>query len=174
MQPVTVIIERKVRPGREAEYERSLRDVFERLSGFAGYLGMDVIQPTRPGGDYVVIFRFDSYDHLRTWETSAARRDWLLHIRPLVINERIERVSGLEFMFNRGDSRPPRRWKQLILTWVILFPLSYVSVPVFNALTPFLPPLGHVMLNTLILLALMSYVIMPVVTRVFARWLYAD
>jgi hypothetical protein len=171
-QPVTVIVERRVKPGSEAEYEALVDDVIHHLQGFAGYLGLDLIRPAQSGEDYVVIFRFDSYPQLRAWEDSPTRHRWLEQIERLCVDEKIIHLTGLEFLFARANQRPPVRWKQVLLTWIVLFPLSHVVAPLLNAALPGLPPLGHTMVNTLLLLALMTYLIMPPVTRLAARWLY--
>ena len=37
--------------------------------------------------EYVVVFKFDSYDHLRAWTESAERKTWLDAVAPLVIDD---------------------------------------------------------------------------------------
>ena len=43
--PVTLVLRRKVKAGREAEYETWLAGVQEASRGVAGYLGVSTIRP---------------------------------------------------------------------------------------------------------------------------------
>ena len=68
--PVTVVISRKVRPGKEAEFEAWLHGVCGDALRFPGHMGVNVLKPTEAGSrEYVLIFRFDSYAHLAAWES---------------------------------------------------------------------------------------------------------
>jgi NhaA family Na+:H+ antiporter len=73
---VTVSITRRVRPGRESEFEEWLRGIIDVLSGFPGCLGAQVFRPTRGNRDYRVVVQFQSEDDLRRWEASEERRIW--------------------------------------------------------------------------------------------------
>jgi heme-degrading monooxygenase HmoA len=69
--PVTTTVTRRVKPGHEREYEEFLEGIIAAASRFPGYLGVDVIRPDQPGGDYRIVYRFDSANHLRGWVDSA-------------------------------------------------------------------------------------------------------
>ena len=75
---VTVCISVKARPGHEKDLERWLEGVGRAASQFAGHQGLTVLQPSGNGSaDYVYIFRFDTYTHLKQWEDSSERRLWV-------------------------------------------------------------------------------------------------
>jgi Na+:H+ antiporter, NhaA family len=73
---VTVSITRRVKPGRESEFEEWLRGIVKTLSGFPGCLGTQVFRPTRGNRDYRVVIRFQREGDLRRWEDSEERRIW--------------------------------------------------------------------------------------------------
>ncbi|MGH2559714.1 MAG: Na+/H+ antiporter NhaA [Thermomicrobiales bacterium] len=73
---VTFSVSRRVRPGREQEYEAFLQGVIDEASRFPGYLGARVSRPVRGNRQYRVVARFDRESNLRNWEGSAERRVW--------------------------------------------------------------------------------------------------
>jgi Na+:H+ antiporter, NhaA family len=75
-QTVTVSITRRVRRGREPEFETWLEGIIQAVSRFPGCLDTRVIRPTHGNRDYRVVIRFQSQDDLRRWEESEERRIW--------------------------------------------------------------------------------------------------
>ena len=74
-QPVTVVVTRRVKPGREAAYEAWLERLIREASVLPGYLGTNVQRPAATGPrEYTSVFRFDSVEHLRAFEDSDLRR----------------------------------------------------------------------------------------------------
>jgi antibiotic biosynthesis monooxygenase (ABM) superfamily enzyme len=65
-----------------------------------------------------------------------------------------------------------------IVTWLAVFPLITMIFVIFGPLLNQLPTLLRTLLRTLVLTAvmvtLMTYVIMPRLTRLLALWLYPD
>ncbi|EAQ98053.2 hypothetical protein [Congregibacter litoralis] len=66
---------------------------------------------------------------------------------------------------------PPKRHKMALLTFLgLLFPVHIIP-PSLQAVLPD-SPLIHVSLSVVIMVGLMSYLIMPLLTRVAGDWLY--
>lgn len=173
--PVTVTVSRLARPGREAEFEAWMAGVCTVACRFEGHRGFTVIRPSDPASrEYVLIFRFDSMAHLRRWNESAERADWIARARALTVGDpRVELTTGLEHWFTlpASGAPPPPRHKMALLTFVAIFPLflacSVLLLPYLAGLPWPLP--SAVMSATLIVL--MTYVVMPQITRVFHGWL---
>ena len=66
----------------------------------------------------------------------------------------------------------PPRCKMAIVTWLAIFPLisllSYATAPI----TGDLPIVVRVLVTTALAVPLMTYAVMPRMTRLFRRWLY--
>jgi uncharacterized protein len=83
--PVTATVTRQVKPGHEAAYEEFLAGINGAARGFPGYLGEEVFRPAGGvGGEYRMVYRFDSPTHLRAWLDSAERAAWLSRAEPHV------------------------------------------------------------------------------------------
>ncbi len=177
--PVTAIASRRVRPGREEEFEEWVSGILSEANGFPGYLGSEIIRPSDPGDDeYRIVFRFDHESNLHAWETSEERRRWLREARPLLQEEeKVDFFTGLETWFtlpSKPGAPPPPRYKMAIVTWLGVFPVVAVVFSVFGPWLEMLPPLLRTLVFTAVMVALMTYVIMPRMTRLFSFWLYPD
>ena len=177
--PVTAVASRRVKRGREREFEEWVSGILAAANGFSGYLGSEVLRPgDAPGDDeYRIVFRFDRKSNLRAWEESEERHRWLREAEPLIHEERVHVLTGLETWFTlpwkAGEPSPPR-YKMAIVTWLAVFPLITVILVLFGPLLGLLPMLLRTLVLTAVMVSLMTYVIMPRLTRLFSFWLYPD
>ncbi len=177
--PVTAVASRRVKRGREREFEEWVSGIMAAANGFPGYLGSEVLRPgDAPGDDeYRIVFRFDRESNLRAWEESEERQRWLREAEPLIHEERVHVLTGLETWFTlpwkAGEPSPPR-YKMAIVTWLAVFPLITVILTLFGPLLGLLPMLLRTLVLTAVMVSLMTYVIMPRLTRLFSFWLYPD
>src|SRR6516165_8323103 len=118
--PVTVVVSRLVKPGREREFEEWLAGITEQMSAFEGFRGHELARPIDGlQQEHVVILRFDSRDHLGRWETSEIRRTWLAKAdrftsRLVAIHQNGGR-EGL-FALGRGNvALGPRKYKMVVV-----------------------------------------------------------
>jgi antibiotic biosynthesis monooxygenase (ABM) superfamily enzyme len=122
---VAVTVQRTVRPGREGDYEQWLRDVTAVAGRFPGHLGAEVVRPPPGGRAYILLFRFDTLEHLLGWEASDERRRWVAEADALSEGPAaVVRVTGLETWFalpGQGPVTPPPRWKMVLVSWVATF-----------------------------------------------------
>lgn len=83
--PVTGIVVRVAKPGTETEFEAILKQITRASRGRKGYLGSEVFSPV-PGvqNAYVVLYRYDTAEHLRGWLQSPERQKLLQEIAPFL------------------------------------------------------------------------------------------
>lgn len=175
-EPVTVIVTRTAKAGRIAEFEEWMEGIIHAAMKFPGFMGINVIRPQNPAKpEYVMVFHFDTYENLAKWENSDERRQWAEKSRPVVEGEpRIERRTGLEFWFtpkSAGLPAPPRHKMAIVLVAVISALLSTV-LPLIQLATEGLHPALRLVIGVAIMVLLMTYVVMPAVTRILRPWLY--
>lgn len=175
--PVTVVVRRRVRPGHEADYEAWLRRLTTAVRDVPGYLGTQV-QPPSPTGprEYTSVFRFDTLANLQAFEASDLRARFLAEVTPFVEADAVwERMTGLEFWFAPppGTVVPqpsPFRMALLLIAVVYLLVLS-IGWGIGQALAAWPYPLRLLVTITLEVF-LMTYYLMPRLTRWLARWIY--
>lgn len=177
--PVTAIISRRVKPGREQAFEEWLTGISREAARFPGHQGVNITRPRDPTNqDYVIVLRFNDVANLRQWVQSGVRRDWIARSEELTeTQDKVVEVTGLEHWFTLPGQpmpSPAARWKMFVLTLSAAYPLIMI---VTTLLGPWLagasPWLGNLAV-TFVLTTLLTYAAMPLVTRLFYRWLYPE
>jgi hypothetical protein len=172
-------VTRRVKPGHEAFYEQFLEGIIAAASEFPGHLGVEVFRPeSATAGEYRVVYRFDNAQHLRQWLDSDEHAAWLERAEPHAIGPvRTSFVTGLESWFtlpDRPGTPPPPPYKMALLTWITIFPLITGIVVLTGPLLDGLPLALRLGITTAVAVPLMTWVVMPRVTRLLRRWLYPD
>lgn len=174
---VTVLISRNVKPGCEAEFEGATTRLIQVASAFKGCLGAQLVHP---GEDpevqdlmYHVVLAFDTQANLDAWHHSEERRQGLASADPYIEGAAsIRPLSGLGLWFRTAHQGPPR-WKVAVVTWLGIFPTVYL---LFRATADLLAPwplLVRTIVLTLAVVAAMTWVVAPVLTKLFRPWLFA-
>jgi antibiotic biosynthesis monooxygenase (ABM) superfamily enzyme len=187
--PVTVIVKRIAKKDKIKEFEEWLSGISKEVSRQEGSMGIDIIKPTpnisnKSKPEYVIIFRFNTYENLDKWEKSLIRHEWLQKGRKLAESDYdVQKMTGLEFWFtpyfNDESSpmiplQPPPRYKMVIVTIPVISILLLTLVPQIHFLTEMLSipfPIRLVIALTITVL-LMTYVIMPLLTKLLKPWLF--
>jgi antibiotic biosynthesis monooxygenase (ABM) superfamily enzyme len=137
---------------------------------FAGYMGADVVRP-QVGNEYIIIFRFSSYENLVAWEKSPERKKWFEKALQVVEGEDVvEKHTGLEFWFTPAGR--PARYKMAAVTIAVITAILLVLFPPLEGLMEGLPDGLRTLVGVSIMVLLMTYLVMPVVTSVLRPWLY--
>lgn len=172
--PVTVIRSRRVRPGQEATFEDIMRGFIAAAARFPGHEGATILRPIdRADPEYRVVFRFDHLSNLQRWDESVERKQWLRRMREVTESEASQELTGLEAFFPpQPDARPPSRHRMALLTWAVACPLATLIFALFGPWLMALPLPARTLLLTGVMIASMTYVLMPPVTRRLRPWLY--
>jgi uncharacterized protein len=176
-QPVTAVICHLVKPGYEEIYEQWLHDIAAVAKEFDGHAGISYIRPEdHEHPEYVAILKFDRYDNLKKWLDSEVRKQWIEKSKHLVqADAKVKILTGLETWFTlpgRMVQNPPPRYKMAILSTIVIFSIAQIIQPLLNPVFAFLPPLLRSLVMTVLNVLLLTYIVMPRVTRLFYRWLY--
>lgn len=179
-ETVTAVIQQTVKRHATGAYEAWLRKVVPIAARFPGHRGVNVIRPETGGQRYTITIHFDSIEHAQDWFASAARRELVDEVMPLLdAEETVETRSGLEFWFHPHPGQPPaKRYKQFLVTLSVIYPLTMLVPSALHRLLGFAPVLSGYWVEHLLaaaaVVALMVYLIMPRYTRLLAKWLYSQ
>jgi antibiotic biosynthesis monooxygenase (ABM) superfamily enzyme len=173
---VTVLYSRRVKPGREADFEAWAHGIVAAARQFPGHLGASVLDA--PGSrEYHILFSFADRRSLRAWLDSTERHRWLARVGDLLEADRgLQQLTGLETWFKLPGStvptmKPPPRWKMWLVSLMAVYPLVLAFQVLLVPRVAGLPLALRALLFPLVLLTLMTFVVMPVVTRLLRRWL---
>jgi uncharacterized protein len=131
LSAATSVIRHTIRAGSESRYEAWFREITRIAQTFPGHRGVDFIRPPKGSRTYTIVLRFDTSENLERWFASDSRKRLIAEIEPyLEGGDQVEIRTGLEFWFTPPDSeeKQAKRYKQFLVTWSVIFPLT-IFVP---------------------------------------------
>lgn len=176
---VAVVASHRVQPGRQAEYRQWQAGIDATAARFPGFVSTELLEPV-PGvqPEFVVVFRFSDSDALERWLASRERAEWLSRAAPLLSDLHLARVGGgLGGWFLGGNDRRvgspglAPKWKQAMAVLLALYPTVIVLLWLEMPLLADVPHVARVFASNLVSVALLTWVLMPLVTRGLSRWL---
>jgi antibiotic biosynthesis monooxygenase (ABM) superfamily enzyme len=177
--PVTVAITRRADPAHNTEMLAWVQAGMSMAQQFDGYLGGGWVRSGVGSGEWHMLYRFASHASLAAWEDSPQRSWWLHTAKGLVEHTRTEKRTGIEGWFDPPQERSmeehvvvPPRWKQAATIWIVFFPLNLLATVTLGRLLVDLPVVPRVMITTLVLTPIMTYLLLPWVTGQLEWWLH--
>lgn len=174
--PVTIIVKRRPKPDRIEEFEEVMSATTKDAMSFKGHLGANIIKPTKAGDCYRIVFKFDSMRNYLAWEGSEVREKWLARYAEVSLGDLEQEIlSGLETWFTLPGEEalvPPPKYKMMSIVWLSIFPLSLLLNYSLKPVISELHIIAQLAIISLILVILMTYVVMPLMAKLFHRWLH--
>jgi hypothetical protein len=177
-ETVTVVVHRRIKEGRESEFQSAMQDFTRFALGFPGHRGMQLLRLVAGGRDYTVVARFDSKEVRRAFTATPEYAAWMRRLGELTEGDpRIDELSGLEGWFVTDDVPglpKPGKVKMAVATFIGVFPVSTV---VSLLLVPYLQALPVLLVNAIVaavIVILLTWVVMPIVTRLLHKWLFPE
>ncbi len=178
---VSVIMARSIKTGCELAFWAAETEVELALDKASGFLAINHLPTITEGkNEYITIVQFDSVENLAQWEQSEIRAILLEKLNESIDGDiRRKSVTGLEGMFDMHSNdtsdkvMAPPKHKMAILIIGVIFTMLVVLRPVLNRFTSFLPEWAQLFIVVSIQVLLMTYFVMPALTRWLSKWLFA-
>lgn len=170
---IHVAITRRVRPGCEQELEDAVAKISLEAEREPGAEGAFLLRPAEPGSrDYGILHTFTSRAARDRFFASEPYARFTEAIAPLVEGPPRRRdIRGLEGYFVAPSAGGPPAWKMALITWLAVNPAVFVCIRVVKAVLGEQPELVELLVGNTLVIALLTWVLMPALTRIFARWL---
>lgn len=139
-----------------------------------GSWGSNPSSPRNPGAqeEAVAVLTFTTQEHLRDWLESDQRSDLLRGLEPIVDSPRtVNVVGGFAGWFGGEGGQPVKRWKQALVVLSALYPTALLLGVVREAVAPNLPSSVGTLVGNAAGVAILTWLLMPVLTRVLSGWL---
>ena len=180
LEPVAFVISEFVQSGRIQEYEDWVKGINQAAKEFEGFLGADVIRPRdHENPEYVVLVRFDTYQNIKKWRESSIYQTWIEKSQDFVTREEthFQEASGLDLWFTRpkaisNEPTQPAYYKKVIMGILAVYPLILLTNLILGPLLKELPQLLGLFISVVAISALLTYPVMPLLTRLLNFWLY--
>lgn len=173
-EPIHVAITRRIKAGREQEFQTSLKEFFALSLGHSGVNGAAMIVPPPGSGsaEYGIIRSFASAAERDAFYASALYAEWKKRVAPLSDGQPETReLHGLEAFFRANSSAPPPRWKMAIATYLGVVPVIMgLALTLGRLIHSWNFVLNNIVFNAFVVV-LLTWVVMPVITRILDPWL---
>ncbi|WP_380164852.1 antibiotic biosynthesis monooxygenase [Jannaschia sp. R86511] len=178
-ESVTVTVTRRALPGRESEMAAWVQAGQRLASGFPGFLGAGHVRPGADSTDWHMLYRFSDEAALAAWQSSGEREWWIASALGIVSETRVEKRTGIEGWFDEprgrvvshGVANGPPRWKQAVVIFVAFLPTNLLAQALLLPLVGGWPLVLRVLALTAVLIPVMTYLVLPFVTRRLQWWL---
>ncbi|HXC35814.1 MAG TPA: antibiotic biosynthesis monooxygenase [Candidatus Acidoferrales bacterium] len=175
-EPIQVAITRTVIQGCEPEFEAALHNFVQRSLSLPGQLGVSVLRPVPGSGSrqYGIIRKFADRDALDEFRASLEYLEWTARVANLTEGETYaEELNGLESWFTLPGRplKPLPPWKMAVVTFIAV---DIVTTFLFYAIGPAIQNWPFLIRNSvfnIFVVACLTWIAMPLLTRVFNRWL---
>jgi antibiotic biosynthesis monooxygenase (ABM) superfamily enzyme len=175
-EPLTVVARRRVKVGRETQFEAAMQEFIRFALSAPGHAAIHVLRPAAGSREYLVVDSFVDASSRSAFKASMGYRDWMRRLGDLTEGDvRISEVGGLAGWFPppAGTSRPAPTYKMALTTFVGVYPLTSFLPPLVQGLVPAWHPLVANILVTALIVAALTWVIMPILRRLLASWLFS-
>jgi antibiotic biosynthesis monooxygenase (ABM) superfamily enzyme len=162
-----------LKDGGESVHQAVHADVLEELENYPGFRDREILEAV-PGiqSETVVILTFDDESSLRGWLDSDERKRLLSRLDPHVEGTYTTNVlGGFAGWFTFDSSTEPPRWKQAVVVLIALFPIALLITFVRSQVWPDAPMVLAVLIGNVVGISLLTWVVMPPLTRWLAGWL---
>jgi antibiotic biosynthesis monooxygenase (ABM) superfamily enzyme len=171
--PIHVAITRRVRPGCEAEFQQGLLEFMQASFSHDGVQGASMLTPP-PGStsrEFGILRTFRNQAEQDAFYETPMFKAWDERARTLTEGEPAYRkLTGLEAWF-RSPHNPPPRWKMAMATFLGVFPVAmFLNLTLGPMIRPWPFIISNAIFNACVV-ALLTWVVMPLVTRILHRWL---
>lgn len=172
-EPVTVVFDRTVKPGKEQAYEAWYKELIQLSQEQGGHIFTHVINESRR---YITIQQFESRASLDAWLDSEIRQKKLVEMQDFVEKAPSPTaLSGIEPWFRLPSKTisqaKPRRWKQAVMTFGVIYTLVLLlSLTVMPFIADW-PVIIRSAIFPAFIVPMMIYVIMPRLSKLLHKWL---
>ncbi|MFN8124997.1 MAG: antibiotic biosynthesis monooxygenase [Candidatus Nanopelagicales bacterium] len=181
------VITATVPPAQQAEYKKQRAALDAKAATYPGFVSVDVFQPSGEQDTWNTILTFDSAASLQSWRDSPERAALVGQIKSVASDS--DRVMptgfGQWFSVNATATAQSPAWKQAMVVLAVLYAMvSVLDITLGNFIGKGLsvegdevvPGLGLpfpvvVFVGNAVGTILLTWVLMPIVTRLLAWWL---
>ena len=178
--PVVVVVRRTARVGKTRDFEDAMRAFIAESAAAPGSLDFHVLRSCDDASrEYTVVHRFADQSSRRAFVQSEMYGRWMARLREVTESEpHIQEFDGLAGWFvlpskERPHAHPPR-WKMALVTFMGVYPLTSTIPGWTAAALPGVHRLAANAVGTAIIVAALTWAVMPLLTRLFATFLFPE
>lgn len=158
------------RPGREPECRALLQGLLEASGQIPGCTCASLIPPAAAHEPCQLVQHFAAPQDLARWQASPRYAQWHHALEQVAGGLDAHPLDGLQ-TWSAPPVMVPPRWKLTVVSWMGIFPLVAISLGLLTPLLQSWPFLARILVVTVLVVSLMSYVVMPRLVVWMGWWL---
>jgi uncharacterized protein len=172
---VTIVVNRKIKPGCEKDYDDWQRRYLMLGRKVPGYLGTTTIMEASTDSAAIrhIIHRFRDKASLDAWENSEESHKLIEEVNNYSAPY-LQKATGMETWFTLPDSKAiiaPPKWKIAIIAFIGAYCISSLAQYILSFFLVQNPLLFNLFMNMILVISL-TYLAMPLLSILMRRWLY--
>ncbi|MBG86252.1 MAG: antibiotic biosynthesis monooxygenase [Verrucomicrobiales bacterium] len=175
---VGLVISETVRADRLEDYQAWSLGICEAANQAPGFRARQVIEPRDASLlEYLIVLKFDTVQNMDRRHQSDEYHRWLMQSEGLFeARSQHQHGEGMELWYVRPDEpvNAPPFWKQVVLGSCAVYPsiilLRWITTPLLGPLN--LHPDLNLLISVVLLSILLTWPIMPGLSRLLRPWLY--
>jgi antibiotic biosynthesis monooxygenase (ABM) superfamily enzyme len=175
----TNIISEIVKPGSQQDFETWSKRINKVVAQQSGFISSDILRPRDKNHlEYIIIIRFETYDTLNDWKTSETFKTIFKEVKPHLVSHQSQQQShGIEQWFELPEheihqAKKPAFYKLVVMGIIAVYPLVLLSNLALAPITHNLPYWLVVLLSVVFISVLMTWPVMPLISKILSPWLY--
>ena len=175
----TNIISEIVKPGSQQDFEAWSKRINKVVAQQPGFISSDILRPRDKNHlEYIIIIRFETHDTLNIWRTSETFKAIFKDVEPHLVSYQSQQQShGIEQWFELSEhemhqAAKPSFYKLVLMGIIAVYPLVLLSNFALGPVTSNLPYWLAILISVIFISLLMTYPVMPLISKVLSPWLY--
>ena len=177
----TNIISEIVKPGSQKDFEAWSKGINKVVSRQPGFISSDILRPRDPNHlEYIIIVRFENSDALNVWQASETFKTIFKEAEPYLVSHRSQQQShGIEQWFELPahqihQIKKPAFYKLVFMGILAVYPLVLLANFLLKPIAHMLPYWFVILISVIFISVLMTYPVMPVISKMLSTWLYPN
>lgn len=176
--PVTLAITDHVLLTDKPRYEDLVEELHQLFRSQDGFLSVDIVRHNRPHQvEYTILVRWADEAAMARWRENKTIREKLIQIEQIT-GGAVQNVQaiGLGMWVDHVEGTPsnlPPTWKRIVMSVIAVYPMLLFLMELSVPITGGLPQFVQVLITVIILSALLTWPIMPWLSKMLHPWLMA-
>ena len=174
---ISIVIINRIKTDFQSQYENWQNRIGIEIKKFEGFIGLSNKKLEGSTNEYITVFQFDTTDNLNAWQNSDILSTFLTELKQYTVSEsKITLHEGLEIFFDKNERTEHAIpfYKKVFLGVIAVYPLIIGVGKLYNYLNPWADSIPFeigLFFQVIIISMLMTYPVMPLLSKVFHKWL---
>jgi antibiotic biosynthesis monooxygenase (ABM) superfamily enzyme len=175
-QPAILVVTDRVSKSKQDEYEKFVGELHHMLEQQPGFVSVDWVHLARDHHlEYTALLRFEDDFSATNWELDPEIRAKIDELQTFTDGPaKMANAAGLELCADHQPPQPPSIpafWKRVAVSVAAVYPSLMLLMAISQPFIGTLPQAAQILIIVIVLSALLTWPIMPVLTRILRLWL---